>query len=501
MKKHVRRIPATYLVLILLLSCTRTAQQASLEKYVVVTQVTNPEWSKNAVIYEVNIRQHTPDGTFQAFMQDMPRLEEMGIDILWLMPIFPIGEKFRKATQTGFVYEIAKKEQREKYLGSYYSIRDYRAVNPEFGTIQDLKALVDKAHELGMHVILDIAINHTAWDHEWVTTHPEYYTRIDTTNPPWNPEWMKQHPDYYRELKKLGMTYPDPENETDWWDTADLNYDNVDLHEEMKEIFTYWIAEVGIDGYRCDVAGKVPCVVWNKIRSAIDDLDREVFMLAEDEHEYCLYEKAFGMNYGWELHHRMNELAQGRIDLTEFKKYFHKHDSIFDPAIYRMNFITNHDENSWNGTIFERLGDAAEVYAFLTFTVPGMPMIYSGQENGLNKRLAFFTKDTIPWTNNRWETIYSDFIRVKKENQALWNGVSGGEMEILDTKAPGIFALQRIRDNSKVIAIANLSDSLQQVRLGIDGTNFSTLLGVKGYDLSQEFLLGAYEYMLLVKEE
>ena len=166
-----------------------------------------------------------------------------------------------------------------------------------------------------------------------------------------------------------------------------------------------------------------------------------------------------------------------------------------------MNFITNHDENSWNGTVFERLSNAVEVYAFLTFTVPGMPLIYSGQENGLNKRLAFFTKDTIHWTENRWQDIYSDFIKAKKENKALWNGSLGGRMEVIETGADGIFAFKRVADENEIIAITNLSDSLQQVRLDFNTEKYSSVLGVTGYELSQEFLLGAYEYMLLVKEE
>jgi 1,4-alpha-glucan branching enzyme len=166
-----------------------------------------------------------------------------------------------------------------------------------------------------------------------------------------------------------------------------------------------------------------------------------------------------------------------------------------------MNFITNHDENSWNGTVFERLGDAVEVYAFLTFTVPGMPLIYSGQENGLNKRLKFFTKDTIHWTENKWQDIYSDFIRVKKENKALWNGSYGGRMEIMETEAESIFAFKRVDDENEIIAITNLSDSLLQVNLDFDTEKYNSVLGVTGYELSQEFLLGAYEYMLLVKND
>lgn len=487
-------------IIVICISCLGEKKDKPTNHYFVSTNVVQPEWSKNTVIYEVNIRQHTPEGTFNAFIQDIPRLKALGVDILWLMPVFPIGEKFRKATQTKLVAEIEDPTERIKYLGSYYSIKDYKAVNPEFGTLQDLKNLIDRAHELGMRVILDIAVNHTAWDHEWVTTHPEYYTKIDTSNPPWNKEWMEKHPAYYKQLKQWGMTYPDPQNETDWWDAADLNYDNYDMRNKMIGVFKYWVEEVGIDGYRCDVAGRVPCDFWNDARIALDSI-KPVFMLAEDEHSYCFYKEAFNMNYGWELHHRMNELAKGEINVSGLIAHFEKHDSIFDPAIYQMNFITNHDENSWNGTVFERLDDAVEVYAFLTFSVPGMPLIYSGQENGLDKRLAFFTKDTIHWAENKWEDIYHDFIRAKKEHKALWNGLYGGNMEILETEEKGIFAFRRVKDESEVIAISNLSDSAQQVSLNNGTDKYTVFLGDTGKNITKEITLDAYEYMLLVKKE
>lgn len=486
------------IILSLVVSCTGSKQSVAESKYVVTTSVRQPEWSKDAVIYEVNIRQHTAEGTFNAFIMDMPRLKELGIDILWLMPIYPIGEKFRKATQTKLVDEIEDPEERKKYLGSYYSIKDFKAINSEYGALDDLKELINKAHELGMYVILDIAVNHTAWDHEWITTHPEYYTKIDTSNPPWNKEWMQQHPVYYKQLKKWGITYPDPENETDWWDTADLNYGNEDMRNEMIKVFKYWVTEADADGYRCDVAGRVPCDFWNDVRTALDSL-KQVFMLAEDEHSYCLYEHAFNMNYGWELFHKMNELAEGEISINDLEAYFEKHDSIFDPAIYRMNFITNHDENSWNGTVFERLGDAVEVYAFLTFTVPGMPLLYSGQENGLDKRLRFFTKDTIHWIENKWENIYKDLIHAKKENKALWNGTYGGTMEILETKEEGVFAFKRGIDDNEVIAICNLSDGEQVIDLDIKPDKYTLILGDKEEELDHGLTLGAYEYMLLLK--
>ncbi|MGD2035788.1 MAG: alpha-amylase family glycosyl hydrolase, partial [Bacteroidales bacterium] len=267
---------------VLLISCGQINRQVRETEYAVPTTVEHAEWAKDAVIYEVNIRQYSEEGTFNAFAEHLPRLKELGVDILWLMPVFPIGELNRKASQTVLVDELEDPEEKGRYLGSYYATSDYLSVNPEFGTPDDFGVLVDKIHELGMYVILDIAANHTAWDHPWVKTHPEYYTRIDTDSLPWNKEWMREHPEFYSRLKKLGMTYPFNPDETDWWDTAELNYDNEDMRDEMKKVFRYWVAEYDVDGYRCDVAGGVPCDFWNEVRAGLDSI-KPVFMLAEDE--------------------------------------------------------------------------------------------------------------------------------------------------------------------------------------------------------------------------
>jgi glycosidase len=261
------------------------------------------------------------------------------------------------------------------------------------------------------------------------------------------------------------MTYPFNPDETDWWDTAELNYDNEDMRDEMKEVFRYWVAEYDVDGYRCDVAGGVPCDFWKEVRTALDSI-KPVFMLAEDEAHTCLLESAFDMNYAWELHHIFNEVAEGKKTMGDLKDYFVRQDTTYDPDIYRMNFITNHDENSWNGTVFERMGDAAEVMALLTFTVPGMPLLYSGQEIGLDKRLEFFTKDPVEWHKSDWEELYKELIDMKKNNPVLWNGTAGGTMELLDTEeTDGIFAFIRANDKQELLVITNLSGASVEFQL------------------------------------
>ena len=487
-----------------IISCGQNKQGIQVDlgsQYPVSTFVKHPEWSKNSVIYEVNIRQYSEEGTFNAFAEHLPRLQKLGVDILWLMPVYPIGELNMKAGQTVLVDEIQDPGERKKYLGSYYSTKDFLKVNPEYGTMKDFRSLVDKIHELGMHVILDIAVNHTAWDHPWVKAHPEYYTRIDTMNLPWNPEWMQDHPEYFNRIRKLQMTYPIEEGETDWWDAAELNYNNDELRTEMKKIFKYWVSEIGVDGYRCDVAGRVPCDFWNDVRASLDSI-KAVFMLAEDEDSTCLLNKAFDMNYAWKFHHILNDIAKEDKTIQDLKNYFYEQDTTYDPDIYRMNFITNHDENSWNGSESERMGDAVEVMALLTFTVPGMPMLYTGQEIGLTKRLKFFEKDPIEWQESSWENTYQNFIELKKANKVLWNGTTGGEMKILKSNSEGIFSFTRTNEEEELLVITNLSGMPDSTYLPdrYSIRDYSNVFTKEKVNVDRAIILEPYKYLVLKEQ-
>lgn len=462
--------------------------------------VKHPDWTKSVNIYEVNLRQYTKEGTIEAFAKHLPRLQEMGVDVLWFMPVFEIGKVNRKATQTKLIEEIEDPKEQEKYLGSYYGIRDYMSINPEFGTMEEFKALVKQIHDLGMYVILDIAVNHTAWDHDWVTQNPNYYTRIKEGETPWKKEWMEEHPEYFKQLQERGMTYPIEPSETDWWDTADLNFDNDSLRDEFKKIFKFWVEEADVDGYRCDVAGYVPTDFWEEIRPALDSI-KPVFMLAEAEqidHHY----KSFDASYGWEFHHLMNGIAKGEKKATAIDEYFVKHDSIYPASAIRMQFITNHDENSWNGTIEERLAEAAKAMAVLYYTVPGMPLIYSGQEAGLNKRLKFFEKDEITWEDeNNLQEFYKKLNLLKKNNAALANAEFGGKLEKVSTDQDSlIYAFTREKDNNKVLTVLNLSKNPVKFSFTseIDFDNQEDYFG-QGTFSNKEIELQAWEYRVYVK--
>ncbi|MFU0799143.1 MAG: alpha-amylase family glycosyl hydrolase [Xylanivirga thermophila] len=426
-----------------------------------VSKVNIPEWSKNAVIYEVNVRQYTKEGTFKAFEAHLPRLKEMGVDILWFMPIYPISEKNRKGT-----------------LGSYYAVKDYTDVNPEFGTMEDFKELVDKCHDMGFKVLLDWVANHTGWDNVWIENNPDWYTQ--------NADGNIIHP--------LG---------TDWTDVADLNYNNQDMRKAMLDAMKFWVKEIGVDGFRADYANGVPKDFWETVRGELDTI-KPVYMLAEDDRMFTLLNQAFNVNYGWELHHIMNKVAKGQNNAKYIETNLKRTQALYPKGTYPMNFTSNHDENSWSGTEYERLGDAVKAMAVLTFVVPGIPLIYSGQEAGLDKRLEFFEKDEIDWGNLTMQDFYKNLITLKKENPALWNGKDGGNIHIIESTDKNILAFVREKDKNKVVAIFNLSSNAVTADINFEdyaGAYLSFFLD-EPFDLAKDQTLNlkSWEYIILTSK-
>lgn len=384
---------------------------------------TTPEWAKNANIYEVNTRQYTPEGTFKAFQEHLPRLKEMGVDIIWLMPINPIGMKNRKGT-----------------LGSYYSISDYSKINPEFGTEQDFKNLVNEAHKLGLHVIIDWVANHTSWDNVWIKSHPDWYTKDSLGNI----------------IRPAG---------TDWEDTADLNYNNPELRRAMIDAMAYWVKNADIDGFRCDVAGMVPLTFWMHARKAIDEIKPDCFFLAEDSAPQI--HKAFDMSYDWPLKDIMNDMAKGKKNVTDLIKHFETEAKRFGPEDIRMQFTTNHDENTWSGSEYERLGDApADAFTVLTYTIPGMPLTYTGQEEPLKKRLRFFDKDTVNFKNYTRKELITKLNQLKSGNKALWSYTYRNSfMGLKNTCPASVLTFVRFYKKTQVFCAFNFSDKEQTFKI------------------------------------
>ncbi len=379
------------------------------------------DWVYNATIYEVNIRQYTKEGTFNAFEKHIPRLKELGVEILWMMPIQPIGEEKRKGT-----------------LGSYYSIKDYTKTNPAFGSLENFKQIVNAAHNSGMKVILDWVANHTSHDAVWTLEHKDWYVTDS--------------------LGQIVSPY-------DWTDVAKLNYNNADMRKTMQEAMAFWIKETDIDGFRCDVAYEVPTDFWESTVAGLKNIKPDIFMLAEAAKPE-LNTTAFDAYYSWDIHHVMNDIAQGKANVDSLRKALAKMSEFPDYAI-PMQFTSNHDENSWKGTEFERMGDAVTTFAALTFVLPGMPLIYSGQEAGFNRRLQFFEKDSINWnSSNNFTSLYQTLIKLKKANKVLFCPEPGGKLEEIKTNQPEkIFAFQREVQDNKIIAIFNLSPDVIELTM------------------------------------
>jgi glycosidase len=431
------------------------------------TQITHPDWVKNAVIYEVNLRQGTSQRTFKGFEKELPRLQCLGVDILWFMPIHPISELNRKGE-----------------LGSYYAVADYKKVNPEFGSMKDFRELVAAAHECGMKVIIDEVCNHTGCDNHWVDCHPEYYA-VDEKGKMFGP--------------------------FDWTDTYKLNYNNSGLRRAMKDALNFWVKEVGIDGFRCDVAGEVPTDFWEEAREELNEI-KPVFMLAEASKPELL-RKAFDSDYNWPMKETFSEIAnaQGVNKFAVEHNIEHKFSNALtiDTVLNRqakqypkgainMQMITNHDLNSWEGTEFDRLGEGVDAFAVLTYTLPGIPMMYTGQEVGFNHAFEFFKQDITPdYTANAYTTFYTKLNNLRHSNAALWCDAESAKMQRYATANPNVYVFSRERNGQKVVVVANLSNSVAKVKF--KGKS-PAVKGLVNYftDVAAAMpkQLGAWEYLL-----
>jgi glycosidase len=378
-------------------------------------------WSRQAVIYQVNVRQYSAAGTLQAVQADLPRLKKLGVDILWLMPLQPIGKLNRKGT-----------------LGSYYSISDYTAVNPEFGTLADAKAFVAAAHAQGFKVILDWVANHTAWDHPWATQHKDWYK-------------LNAKGEVYAVTFNEGQP-----SEEHWDDVVALNYQSEGLRAAMIDAMAFWVRETGLDGFRCDVASLVPTDFWVRTRKALDAL-KPMFMLAESDAVDLHTSGAFDMTYSWDLADQVfKKIGKGEAGAPLLRDWLAKQPAGYPASAYRMRFTANHDFNSWHGTDAELYGDAYQALAVLTFTLPGMPLIYNGQESRLTKRLAFFEKDAIAWKTYELANFYASLVALKHQHPALAAGQYGAPVQLLRSP-PDVFAFERRQGGDVVRVAVNLS--------------------------------------------
>ena len=362
-------------------------------------------WIKGTNIYEVNVRQYTQEGTFAAFQKHLSRLKAMGVEILWLMPVTPISKEVQQGT-----------------LGSYYACSSYTEINPEFGNFDDFKNLVNEAHQLGMRIIIDWVANHTGWGHHWA----------------------KEHSDWY--MKDAAGNFTE---ENGWLDVIDLNYEVADMRAAMIEAMLFWVKNFDIDGFRCDMAHLVPLDFWEEARGACETT-KHLFWLAECED--VNYHNVFDVTYAWEWMHVSEKLMKGFAGLNHIYDVLHKY-SQYPKDSYKLFFTANHDENSWNGTEYEKYGGVAKPLAVFTSTWNGIPLIYSGQELPNNKRLKFFDKDEIEWTENiALHDFYKTLLTVHKSE-----AVADGETFILPSGNEHVMIYLRKKNNAVVLVVLNLS--------------------------------------------
>lgn len=416
----------------------------------------HPSWIMQGNIYEVNVRQYTPEGTFNAFAANLQRLKDMGVQTLWFMPITPISKVDRKGE-----------------LGSYYAVSNYTAINPEFGTMEDWKALVKKCHDMGFKVIIDWVPNHTGGDHYWLTEHPDFYVQDSVTGKALSPY--------------------------DWSDTRKLNYANPVLEDSMINALKFWIKESDIDGFRCDVAGDVPDAFWKKCITALR-AEKNIFMLAEGN-KASLQEDGFDATYTWDEFSMMKRIAKGERPAFALDSVLNRVDSTFPKTRLLMYFTSNHDENSWNKADYATMpGDSHAPFAVLTQTIgKTVPLIYSGQEEPYLDSISFFYKDTISFSKFGRADFYTKLLNLRKTNTAL--AANAAFTKIATSNDSAIYAYSRENGKDKVVVLLNLSATPQTFTLtgaDISGNPTNIFTGkTEAVTKGQSFNLAAWGYLVL----
>ncbi|MFI5154586.1 MAG: alpha-amylase family glycosyl hydrolase [Chitinophagales bacterium] len=416
-------------------------------------------WTHDSNIYEVNLRQYTREGTCNAFERELPRLRDMGVEVLWFMPITPISV-----------------EKRLGSLGSYYSCSDYTSINPEFGSLDDFRRLVSAAHRIGLKVIIDWVANHTGWDHRWTREFPAYYKQND------NGQFYDAH---------------------GWEDVIDLDFANPDLRKAMIAAMLFWVEETDIDGFRCDMAMLVPLDFWKEARVFLD-AKKKLFWFAECEE--VPYHQVFDASYAWRLLHKMEAFWRKESGIPELISDLQYYQKEFPPTALHAFFTSNHDENSHSGTEFERMGDAAMPFAVLCCTWSGIPLIYSGQEMPSRKRLKFFDKDQIDWTRHcELHSFYKNLLGLRKRNKSLRAGDPAVKTKICKkANEKQIFSFTRKGYGSGILVILNLSSDQASFVFneeGFDG-HYLNIFSGESENISRGFRtqLAAWDFRVFEKQ-
>ena len=368
-------------------------------------------WVKDATIYSVYLRSFSPEGNFAGLEKRLPELKNLGVTVLWLMPVNPVGEKNRKGT-----------------LGSPYAVRDYYGINPEFGTMDDFKHLLAAAHRSGMKLIIDLVANHTSWDSKLIEEHPEWFTR-----------------------DAAGKIVPP---NADWTDVADLNYDKPGLRRFMIDMMCWWVKDVGIDGFRCDVAEMVPTDFWEEARARLNRI-KPVMMLAEGSLP-AHHVKAFDLSYSWNIYDALGPLLQGTRPVTLIDAILKNERLQFPAGSLRMRFTTNHDKNAWDSPAVLKFGrEGLALATVLVNTLPGVPMMYTGEEVGNERKLSLFEKVPVDWSQPRtMGDLWKKLFALRKDHKALSRG---DMMRVSASPDSSVYAFVRAAGSDKMFVVLNFS--------------------------------------------
>lgn len=419
--------------------------------------VQHPDWAKDMIMYEVNVRNYSEEGSFKEFEKHLPRIKELGVNTLWFMPIHPIAEEKIKGS-----------------LGSYFAIKDYETTNPRMGTMEDFKSLVDKAHQMGMKVLVEWVANHAGWDSKIALTHPDWVTQDDKGN----------------------FIPPVP----DWSDVIELNYDNKELWNYMQEEIIRWVKETDVDGFRYDVAGMMPAAFYEELKVKLDAV-KPLFVFTDGK-EVSLMDKALNMVYTYEILEVMSAVAKGEKSVSAISDLLAKEDSVYYDNAYKFYFTSGHSSNAFEGTVFEKLGAAAATCIVLTSTLHGIPMIYSGQESGLDKRLSFYEKDLIEWKEHEFTDLYKKLFTLKKHHPALWAGKKGGKVQQIPiANNEKVFAYSRTKGDDKVLIYLNFSNEPQSFSAQTESGTYQELFTENQVQLTpnQAIELAPWGYQVLFR--
>jgi glycosidase len=423
--------------------------------------VGEPDWVKDIVMYEIFVPDFSEEGTFQGVVERLDSLKAMGVNTLWLMPIHPVGEK-RAKTDIG-------------PLGSPYAVKDYKAANPQYGGDEGFRKLVEEVHSRDMYIIIDWVANHTAWDHPWVSEHPEYYTEGPVDG---------------------RFTYPLLDGDTtDWTDVVDLNFENQEMRTKMIDAMKFWVEEYNIDGFRCDVAHQVPLDFWN---DAIDTLEtvRPVLMLAEAA-EPEMHSVGFDLTYAWPFYGTIKRVWEEGAPVSELITQADTTLEDLPGPSKRLRFTTNHDETAWDAPPTEIFGgeEGAEAAFVLATSMPGVPLIYNGQELGIQDTISFFEATPYDWsTQNETRSFYANYVAFYAESEALRNG----DYEVLTPDAEDAVILSRSAGDEELLVLVNVRDKAVDMQIPAEYTEETLVDVLTGQSVpGMDLTLDPYAYHIL----